>query len=164
MRIALACDHAGFVKLKDLQEYLYGLGHECQNFGPVSLNPNDDYPDFITPAVTSVVSGKFDRAIIVGGSGQGEAISANRFKGIRCAVFYGAVVPKSEVDIKGEQSHDPYEIVRLARTHNDSNVLSLGARFISQQEMHQAVKIWLETEFSGDERHKRRIAKLDREN
>lgn len=164
MKIALACDHAGFEKLKDLKDYLYGLGYDCQNFGPASLNTADDYPDFVVPAVQAVLSGSCERAVIIGGSGQGEAISANRIKGIRCAVFYGSVVPKSSIDASGQKSHDPYEIIRLSRQHNDSNALSLGARFISQQELHQAVKIWLETEFSNDERHKRRIAKLDKEN
>lgn len=164
MKIALACDHAGFEKLADLQTFLYGLGHDCQNFGPTSLNPNDDYPDFVVPAVKAVASGSFERAIIIGGSGQGEAMDANRIRGVRCAVFYGSVIPKSSVDINGKKSHDPYEIIRLSRQHNDSNVLSLGARFMSQQEMHQAVKIWLETDFSNDDRHKRRIAKLDKEN
>lgn len=163
MRIALAADHTGLEQLKELQQFLFSLGHECHNFGPAALNKNDDYPDFIAPAAKAVASGQCQRAIVIGGSGQGEAIAANRLKGVRCAVFYGPVVPRSAVDTDGTISRDPYEIVRLSRAHNDSNVLSLAARFVSLNEMRQAVKIWLETEFSSEERHKRRIAKLDRE-
>ena len=163
MKIALAADHAGIEQLKDLQQYLFAMGHECQNFGPSSFNKNDDYPDFIAPAAKAVADGVCDKAIILGGSGQGEAMMANRFKGVRCAVFYSLAVQRGAIDAVGNISHDPYEIIRLSRQHNDSNVLSLAARFLSLNEMKQAVKIWLETDFSGDERHKRRLAKLDKD-
>jgi len=163
MNIALATDHAGLEQLKELQIYLEDLGHNCQNFGPASLKPDDDYPDFIFPAAIAVAAGEFERGIILGGSGQGEAMAANRIKGVRCAVFYGPAVARRPVDIEGDISHDPLEIVRLERRHNDANMLSLAARFVSLQEMKSVVKLWLETEFSGEDRHKRRIAKLDKE-
>jgi ribose 5-phosphate isomerase B len=161
MTIALACDHAGFEQLKDLQTYLEKLGHSCQNFGPTKLDTSDDYPDFILPAAKAVASGSCERGIILGGSGQGEAMAANRIGGVRCAIFYGPSVPKKVIDAGGRSSHNPYEIVRLSRTHNDANMLSLGARFVSLEDMKQVVKLWLETAFSGDERHKRRISKMD---
>jgi ribose 5-phosphate isomerase B len=164
MTIALATDHAGLEQLKELQLYLEDLGHSCKNFGPVSLKPDDDYPDFIFPAAKAVASGEFERGIILGGSGQGEAMAANRLKGVRCAVFYGPAVARRPVDIEGDISHDPYEIIKLERRHNDANMLSLAARFVSLQEMKSVAKLWLQTEFSGEDRHKRRIAKLDKEN
>ena len=161
MIIALATDHAGFEQLKELQLYLESAGHVCKNFGPTSLVPDDDYPDFVVPAAKAVASGECQMGIILGGSGQGEAMAANRVKAVRCAVFYGPAVPRKVVDIAGRTSHDPYEIVRLSRTHNDANMLSLAARFVSLEDMKQVIKLWLDTPFSGEERHKRRIAKLD---
>jgi ribose 5-phosphate isomerase B len=131
MTIALATDHAGFEQLKELQAYLESLGHECKNFGPKKLNPADDYPDFIGPAAKAVARGECQNGIILGGSGQGEAMAANKVRGVRCAVFYGSAVPKSVVDISGRISHDPYEIVRLTRLHNDANMLSLAASFVA---------------------------------
>lgn len=162
MTVALATDHAGLEQIRELQNYLENLGHTCHNFGPSSLKPDDDYPDFIFPAAKAVASGECQMGIIMGGSGQGEAMAANRLKGVRCAVFYGSVVPKGVVDISGRVSHDPYEIVRLSREHNDANMLSLAARFVSLEDIKLVVKLWLETEFSNDPRHKRRIAKLDK--
>ena len=98
MRIALASDHAGFAQLKDLEDFVDSLGHEAFNFGPKKLNPADDYPDFIVPAAVAVAKGECERGIILGGSGQGEAIVANKIKGVRCAVFYGPAVPRKVVD------------------------------------------------------------------
>jgi ribose 5-phosphate isomerase B len=161
MRVALATDHAGYNQLKDLQAWLEAEGHECKNFGPAQLVPDDDYPDFIFPAAKSVASGEYERGIIMGGSGQGEAMAANRVGGVRCAVFYGPSVAKKVVDAEGHTSHDPYEIVRLSRVHNDSNLLSLAARFVILEDMKQVIKLWLDTPFGGDERHSRRNAKLD---
>ena len=161
MNIALATDHAGFEQLKELQIYLESEGHACKNFGPASLVPNDDYPDFIMPAAKAVASGECQMAIVLGGDGQGEAMAANRIKGVRCAVFYGPAVPRKVVDATGRISHDPYEIVRLSRLHNDANMLSLAARFVSLEDMKRVIKLWLETPFSQEERHRRRIAKLD---
>jgi ribose 5-phosphate isomerase B len=86
---------------------------------------------------------------------------ANRIKGVRCAVFYGPVVPLRVIDAEGNQSRDPYTIVRLSRLHNNANMLSLAARFVDLEDMKNVVKLWLETEFSGEERHQRRIDKID---
>ncbi|MEK7561617.1 MAG: RpiB/LacA/LacB family sugar-phosphate isomerase [Patescibacteria group bacterium] len=161
MTIALASDHAGFEQLKQLQDFLESIGHKCHNFGPVTLTPDDDYPDFIFPAAKAVASGGCERGIIMGRSGQGEAMAANRIKGVRCAVFYGPAVPRRVVDAHGRSSHNPYEIIRLSRTHNDSNMLSLAASFVSLQDIKSAVKLWLETPFSAEDRHERRIKELD---
>jgi ribose 5-phosphate isomerase B len=161
MRIALATDHTGFEQLKALEEFLKSLGHECWNFGPKEFKPDDDYPDFIRPAAEKVSNGECERGIILGGSAQGEAMSANRFKNVRCAVFYGPVFPLRVVDADGHESRDPYEIIRLSREHNNANMLSLAARFVTLEDMKQAVKLWLEINFSGEERHQRRIEKID---
>ncbi len=161
MKIALATDHAGFEQLKVLQEFLEDLGHECNNFGPTTLNPSDDYPDYVAPAAEAVAKGDCQMGIIMGGSGQGEAMAANRVKGVRCALFYGPAIARQVVDAEGRTSHNPYEIIRLSRQHNDANVLSLAARFLSIEDMKHAAKLWLETPFSKEERHLRRIQKLD---
>ena|SRR5579862_8286567 len=162
MNIALASDHTGFEQLHDLIFFLESQGHQCQNFGPKSLNIGDDYPDFIFLAAQAVASGACERGIILGGSGQGEAIAANRLKGVRCAVFYGPAVVGRIIDANGRVSSSPYEIVRLSRQHNDSNMLSLAARFVSLTDMQNVIKLWLDTPFSGESRHIRRIDKLDR--
>jgi len=162
MKIALSTDHAGFEQAKQLKEYLVATGQECVYFGPKEFQPDDDYPDFIFPASQSVASGECDLGIIMGGSGQGEAMVANRNRGVRCAVYYGSAVPNGAVDIEGRNAVDKYEIVRLSRQHNNANMLSLATRFLSMDEMKTVVKIWLETSFSGEERHSRRIEKLDR--
>ncbi len=163
MKIAVTTDHAGFEALQDLKGYITSLGHECVDFGPQQFDADDDYPDFMFPAARAVASGDCERGIIMGGSGQGEAMAANRIKGVRCALFYGPVIAKAAVDAAGTISDDPYEIVRLSRQHNDANVLSLSGRFLTIQEMQTAIKIWLETPFSGAERHSRRVKKLDAE-
>lgn len=161
MTIALATDHAGFEQLKQLQDFLQSLGHQCQNFGPISLRPDDDYPDYIFPAAKAVSSGGFERGVILGRSGQAEAMAANRLKGVRCAVFYGPVMPRRVVDAHGRTSRDPYEIIRLSRSHNDSNMLSIGTSFVNFEDIKNVVKLWLETPFSGEDRHARRNKKLD---
>jgi len=162
MKIALATDHTGFEQLKDIKEYLESLGHDCEDFGPTSLNISDDYPDFIFKAAKAVSEGSCERGVILGGSGQGEAMAANRLKGVRCAVFYGPAVIGRIIDANGRVSSSPYEIVRLSREHNNSNMLSLAARFVSLMDMKQVVKLWLETPFTEQPRHVRRIDKLDR--
>lgn len=161
MNIALASDHAGFEQLKELQSYLESLGHQCHNFGPLSLRPDDDYPDYIFPAAKAVASRGFERGIILGRSGQGEAMAANRLRGVRCAVFYGPVVPRRVVDARGRTSRDPYEVIRLSRFHNDSNMLSIGTSFVSFEEIKNVVKLWLEAPFSDETRHAERNKKLD---
>lgn len=161
MKLALATDHAGFEQLKDLQEYLESIGHECINLGPKTLNLTDDYPDYIFPAAKAVATGECDKGIVLGGDGQGEAMAANRLTGIRCAVFYGSAVVGRIIDANGRVSSSPYEVVRLSRQHNDSNMLSIGARFVSFSDIQQVVNLWLNTEFSNEPRHVRRINKLD---
>lgn len=161
MKIALGTDHAGFEQLKELKNYLSELGHECHDYGPASLDPADDYPDFIFPAARAVASGECEAGIILGGSGQGEAMAANRLKGVRCTLFYGPAVAKTAIDAEGQQSSDPYEIIKLSRQHNHANMLSLSGRFLSVDEMKQAIETWLSTAYSDDERHARRVNKLD---
>lgn len=145
MRIYIGTDHAGFELKESLVRFLRGLGHEVEDMGAHSFEALDDYPDFIHSVAVAVVSDKESRGIILGGSGQGEAMCANRVKGARAAVYYGGAV----------------DIVVLSREHNDANILSLGARFIEEEEAKEVVRVWLETPFSGEEKHARRIKKLD---
>lgn len=161
MKVAITTDHAGFEALKELKVYLESMGHECIDYGPRQFDADDDYPDFIFPAARAVANGECEREVIMGGSGQGEAIAANRIKGVRCALFYGPVLAKEPIDAEGNMSDDPYEIVRLSRTHNNANVLSLSGRFLTIDEMKEALRIWFSTEFTPVERHERRIRKLD---
>src|ERR1700744_4086437 len=104
MKIAVTTDHAGFEVLGELKIFLTLLGHECVDFGPKSLDTGDDYPDFMFPAARAVASGGCEAAVILGGSGQGEAMAANRIKGARCALFYGPVVAKTAIDAEGTLS------------------------------------------------------------
>lgn len=164
MIIAVTTDHTGLAYddvYSQLKSYLAELGHEIRDFGPQSLDVNDDYPDLIAPAARAVVSGECEAAIIMGGSGQGEAMAANRIKGIRCTLFYGTAVAKQPIDAEGHQSSDPYEILRLSRQHNHANVLSLSSRFLSFDEMKEAARIWLTTPYADEARHVRRVQKLD---
>lgn len=161
MKIALATDHAGFEQLKELKKYLEEQGHECIDFGPKSFDPDDDYPDFIFPAAKSVANDDCEVGIIMGGSGQGEAMAANRIKGVRCTLFYGLVVAKTAVDISGKSSDDPYEILKLSRDHNQANMLSLAARFLNMDEIKKASVTWLDAKLGDQERHIRRVKKLD---
>ncbi len=146
MKIYIASDHSGYEMKKVLLSHLELMGHEVVDKGPDHLDPTDDYPDFVALVAEGVAETDSNAmGIVIGGSGTGEAIEANRLFGIRAAVYYGG----------------PEDIIRLAREHNDANILSLGARFISEQEAKHAVDLFLGTKFSGDERHKRRILKLD---
>lgn len=146
MKIFFAADHAGHELKTDLVSYVREeLGHDVEDLGAIELNENDDYPHFMKLAAEAVSGEGNARGIILGGSGQGEAIVANRFPGIRAAVFYGG----------------PDEIIKLSRQHNDANVLSLGARFVDTETAKQMVKLWLNTDFSGDERHIRRIGQIE---
>lgn len=144
MNIYLAGDHAGFSLKEELKRQLVSRGFSVQDFGPTSLDVDDDYPDFVVPLARKVAEDKESRGIIVGGSGQGEAIAANRIHGCRAAVYYGGSL----------------DIVRLSRQHNDANVLSLGARFVTKEEATEATTLWLETEFEGG-RHERRLKKIE---
>ena len=164
MKIALSTDHSSFSALQKLEFFLEKAGYECINYGPEIYNPEDDYPDFIKNAARAVSEGDCQFGIILGGSGQGEAIVANRFPGVRCGVYYGPAKPLAEINAEGETAADEYEILRLNRQHNDANMLSLAGRFLDQQSIEHAVMLWLQTPFSGNERHVRRIAKLDTAN
>jgi ribose 5-phosphate isomerase B len=161
MKIALSTDHAGFEELQKLQKFLEAQGHQCVNYGPTQYAEGDDYPDFIKPAAEAVVSGECQAGIIFGGSGQGEAMAANRLKGVRCAVYYAPARPTGVTDAEGNLAEDEYEILRLSREHNNSNMLSLASRFLSAEAVETAVTLWLETPFSELERHIRRNQKLD---
>lgn len=164
MKIALSTDHAGFHDLPKLKTFLEGKGHECVNFGPTDFNEADDYPDFIRPAAEAVAAGECEVGIIWGGSGQGEAMVANRVKGVRCMVYYGPAEAQRAINAEGQAAQDNLEILRLSREHNNANMLSLAARFLSDAQVEEAVSIWLETPFTGVERHVRRISKLDEQN
>jgi|SRR5688572_5428500 ribose 5-phosphate isomerase B len=161
MKIAVTTDHAGFEQLKQLKAFLVEQGHECVDFGPKELDMADDYPDFMFPAAKAVASGECEVGIILGGSGQGEAMAANRVKGARCTVFYAPVMPTGSINAEGENAKDEFEILRLSREHNLANMLALGARFLTPANMRKAVTTWLEAPLGTVDRHKRRAEKLD---
>lgn len=144
MKIYIGSDHAGFILKEKIKEYLNSLSYEVIDKGAFELNPTDDYPDFIIPTAEEVAKDQQSLGIVLGGSGQGEQISANKVDGIRAIEYYGG----------------PLEIVKLGREHNNANILSLGARFVNDEEALEAVKIFIETIFSNDQRHVRRIDKI----
>ncbi len=141
MKIALGTDHAGFHLKEKVKALLETLGHEVRDFGTFGEEPVD-YPVFIRPAAESVPAGECDRAIVFGGSGNGEAMAANKVRGVRCALCWNE------------------EVARLSRKHNDANVLSLGERVIPEETALAVVRVWLTTDFEGG-RHANRIAQLD---
>jgi ribose 5-phosphate isomerase B len=141
MRIAIASDHAGFPLKAPLSALLASLGHQVVDFGTTSTEPCD-YPQFIRPAAEAVAAGSCARAIVLGGSGNGEAIVANRVKGVRCAYCYSV------------------ETAQLGRAHNDANVIAMGARLVPLELALAIVRCWLDTPFEGG-RHSRRIAEID---
>ena len=141
MKIALASDHAGFRYKKMLIHFLNEQGHEIRDFGTFS-EERVDYPDFIRPAAEAVAAGEVERGIVLGGSGNGEAIVANRLPGVRCALCWNT------------------ETARLARQHNDANMLALGERLLREKEVKEIVLTWLTTGFAGG-RHARRLEKID---
>lgn len=161
MKIALSTDHAGYEQLLRVQEFLIALGYECVNYGPQSYQADDDYPDFIKPAAQAVADKICDVGIIFGSSGQGEAIVANRVAGVRCGVYYGPATASAAIDANGTQPQDQFEILRLNRQHNHANMLSLAGRFLTPEAVEQAVTIWLQTPYSEEERHVRRVSKID---
>tara|TARA_Y100001968_G_scaffold160394_1_gene146611 strand:+ start:172 stop:609 length:438 start_codon:yes stop_codon:yes gene_type:complete len=144
MKIALATDHAGFDLKEQIKKKLLKQNFEVKDFGAFDYDAVDDYPDFIMPAAKFVAKNSDYLGVILGGSGQGEAMAANRITGVRAAVFYNG----------------PLDIVKLSRQHNNANILSIGARFLSLDEAMNVIDIWLKTDFEGD-RHQRRINKLD---
>lgn len=148
--IYLGADHAGFELKEELKKHLLEQGKKVEDLGAFELNEEDDYPDFVRPVATKVAlslsKGEKDAfGIVLGGSGQGEAIAANKVKGIRAAVYYGGSL----------------DIVKLSRQHNNANILSLGARFLTKEQALEAVDVWLKTAFEGGN-HERRIEKIER--
>jgi len=141
MRIALASDHAGFEYKEKIKEHLVAAGHEVRDFGTNS-SQSVDYPDFIRPAARAVATGECERGIVLGGSGNGEAMAANRFRGVRCALCWNV------------------ESARMARLHNDANMISLGQRMMPLETALAIVDTWLSTPFEGG-RHLPRLRKLD---
>jgi ribose 5-phosphate isomerase B len=141
MRISLGTDHAGFLYKEAIKKFLTDAGHTVRDFGTFSTE-SCDYPDFIRPAALAVIKGETNRGIVLGGSGNGEAMVANRIVGVRCALCW------------------TLETAELSRRHNDSNVLSIGARMISEELTLQIVKLWLEVPFEGG-RHVGRLWKMD---
>ena len=162
MKIYIASDHTGYELKEKLKAYLndLALDYEIIDQGAFKYDALDDYPDFVTPLAQMVAQDANSRGIILGGSGQGEAMCANRVKGARAAVFYGEVMPEEAIDIKGEKSADPFEMILLERRHNDANILSLGVRFLTSDEIKFAIELFLSTKFTGEDRHTRRLAKF----
>ena len=159
-KVYFAADHAGYALKNALLEQVRMSGYEVEDMGALDLVSEDDYPDLITPLARRVASEPGARGIIVGGSGQGEAMWANRVLGVRAAVFYGETKVTEALEIEGGHSEDGFDVVRLARKHNDANVLSIGARFVSGKEAVEATRLFLEIPFSTSVRHARRIAKF----
>jgi ribose 5-phosphate isomerase B len=141
MKIAIGSDHAGFRYKELIKTHLLEAGHEVRDFGTCSADPVD-YPLFIRPVAEAVARGEFERGIVLGGSGNGEAMVANRVRGVRCSLCWNV------------------ESARLARAHNDANVLSLGERLIGQDQLMAIVDAWMDTPFEGG-RHQRRIELID---
>ena len=146
MNIHIATDHAGYKLKESVKKILSDKGYSITDHGAYAYDALDDYPDFIFPAAKAVANDKNSRGIIFGGSGQGEAMAANRITGVRAAVFYGG---------------NP-DIPTISRRHNNANILSKGARFVSSKGIVNVLEDWLETPFEGD-RHIRRLQKLDKE-
>ena len=142
--IYIASDHAGVDLKQKLISHLKETGQEVEDCGAHKIDPEDDYPDFIYPCAVKVSENPGSMGIVIGGTGNGEAMMANKVKGIRAAVYYGG--------------HE--DLIKLSRQHNNANVLSLGARFLNPQEAQRAVDLWIETGFDGG-RHQRRIDKID---
>jgi ribose 5-phosphate isomerase B len=141
MKVSLGTDHAGYRLKEKVKELLHSLGHEVVDFGTFSEEAVD-YPIFVRPAAEAVARGDCERGIVFGGSGNGEAMTANKVRGVRCALCWNE------------------EVARLSRQHNDANVLSLGERVIPEETALNVVRVWLTTGFDGG-RHARRIAQLD---
>ncbi len=157
MKVVFAADHAGFPLKEVLKPYVASLGYEVADVGAHSLDMADDYVPFMKSAAQEVASDpEHTRAITIGASGQGEALVPNRYKGVRAIVYYGPA-SQPQIDASGKE----LDIIASSREHNDANVLSLGARFMTEDQAKDAVKRWLETPFSGGERHARRVRMID---
>lgn len=147
MNIYIGSDHAGYELKEKLKIFISTLNINIIDKGAFSFNKDDDYPDFIVPVAEAVVKDNDSLGVIIGGSGQGEQISANKIDGVRAIEYYGGNT----------------EVIRLGREHNNANILSLGARFINEQEAKDAVKLFIDTPFSYKERHARRINKINQQ-
>lgn len=148
MKIYLATDHAGFELKENIKKYLEEAGHEVYDCGALTLEQGDGYPEYMARAAENVQKDAMHApamAVIFGGSGQGEAIVANRFRHVRAIVYAGGNL----------------ELVKLGREHNDANVISIGARFVTEAEATQAIDLFLSTPFSHDERHAERIIQIE---
>lgn len=161
MKVYFAADHGGFEIKNQLLAFVRDeLGHEVEDCGAFTYDAEDDYPAIIAAAARKLsadsLAGKENRAIIGGASGQGEAIVANRFKGVRCAVYYGKVL-REQTDASGKK----LDMLASTRDHNNANALSLGFRFLSPEEAKETISNWLAIPFSSAERHARRIAQID---
>ena len=147
MKIFIGSDHAGFQLKEEIRHFLLEQDYTVADMGPNRFNKDDDYPDFVRPVAEAVAKDpEHARGIVFGGSGQGEAMVANRFTGVRAAVWYG----------KNDR------ILTLSREHNNANILAVGARFVSIEEAKQGILLWLTTPFSQEDRHTRRIDKIDK--
>lgn len=157
MNIILAADHAGYALKETIKKHLSSKGITALDVGAHELVPGDDYPTYMIAAAMKVaadIKGE-TKAIIFGKTGQGEAMVANRFPGVRAAVWYGNL-SKIDGDTTGVDA-----VIKLSREHNDANILSIGAGFVTEEEAKKAVDSWLATAFSGDERHERRVKQMD---
>jgi len=162
MKVYFAADHAGFDLKNRLLSFVRDtLGYQVEDCGAFELDQGDDYPGIMARAATSlsadVKAGLDNRAILIGASGQGEAMAANRFKQIRAALYYGAPLEVTQIDADAKE----LDMIGSTRKHNNANALCLGARFISNTDAEAVVQNWLSESFSGEERHVRRIEALD---
>jgi len=145
MKIFLGSDHRGYNLKEKIKRWLLEWGYQYEDFGAFKLDLKDDYPDFISKVAQKISRDpKNYKGIILGGSGQGEAILANKYKGVRAAVYYGG----------------PDKIIKLSREHNNANILSLGASFLKENTARKIIKFWLKTKFSQSPRHQRRLGKI----
>lgn len=160
MNIYIASDHAGYEMKNELKEYLSDLGYNVEDLGANTYNPEDDYPDYAKLISENISKDVTNIGILICGTGQGEIMAANRNPAVRCALFYGEAIPKTQIDISGTESNDSYEIIKLARSHNNANVLALASRFIDIEQAKKAVSVFIETPFSNEERHVRRLSKF----
>ncbi|MDP3731187.1 MAG: RpiB/LacA/LacB family sugar-phosphate isomerase [bacterium] len=171
--IYLGADHRGFELKEKIKKWLVEWSYQYEDMGALEFNKDDDYVDFVSKVGAKVSEDpENNKGIVLGMSGQGEAMVANKFKGVRAAVFYGPSYPKKgfkrwllvlggDANVaEGIYDDKLKEVINLSREHNDANVLSLGASFLHDRAAKHFVKLWLETKFSGEERHVRRINKM----
>lgn len=145
MEIFIGTDHRGYSLKEKIKSWLFQWGYICHDLGAFKLDPQDDYPDFISKVAKKVSENPESyRGIILGASGQGEAVTANKYKSIRAVVYYGG----------------PEKIIKLSKEHTNANILSLGASFMGERTAKKMIKLWLETGFSGQTRHIRRLDKI----